>query len=417
MQKIIIKNFGPITKAEIDIKKFLVLIGDNATGKSTVTKLISNFLWMEKALFRTADKKWFEEENRFREFFLSYNRTENFLQDNSEIEYYGKAFIIKYNNNKISIENQADNDYQLPQIMYVPAERNFLTYLTTTKELQSGGALQDFERELTKASENLHGILSLPIRDLEVEYNKTLKMLYVKNKNHTKIKITEAASGLQSAVPLFLVSDYLSKLVQDYKDNDTMTSGDIREFEKDTDKIADEFLNKILNDKNLSERQKHIAIAQISSKISSSSNKFNKKAFINIVEEPEQNLFPVSQKQMLESLIAICNQNVNNKLFISTHSPYILTVLNNLLFAQRVIDKNANAENEVSKVIEEKIRIKSDDFSAYVLNETDNGSETKSLIDDTTGMIGQNYLDTVSEILGYEFNTLYKIHAKTLQRQ
>ena len=40
MQKIVIKNFGPIEDAEIDIKKILVLIGEQASGKSTIAKLI-----------------------------------------------------------------------------------------------------------------------------------------------------------------------------------------------------------------------------------------------------------------------------------------------------------------------------------------------------------------------------------------
>ena len=404
MQKIIIKNFGAITYAKIDIKKFLVLIGDNAIGKSTIIKLISAFAWIEKDLFRGSEttKKWLEKENRLNHTFLPYHRIENFLKPDSVIEYYGQAFVIKYENKKISIESQKDSNYPLPQIMYVPAERNFMAYMKATKNFQSEGALQDFEREYFNAANNLKGSLSLPIRGFEVEYNKRHEMLYLKNKNH-KIKITDAASGFQSSVPLILVSDYLSKLVQN--NSEAMTSGDIREFEKEIDKI--------LNDKNLTEKQKQITI----SKISALSKKFNKKAFMNIVEEPEQNLFPVSQKQMLESLVAICNQNKNNRLFISTHSPYILTILNNSLFAQRVIDKNPCSESEVSKIINEKTRINADDFSAYVLEETETGSEAKSLINETTGMIGQNYLDTVSEVLGYEFNSLYKIHAKTFKKQ
>ena len=43
MQKIIIKNFGPVKDAEIEIKKVLVLIGEQASGKSTIAKLIYFF--------------------------------------------------------------------------------------------------------------------------------------------------------------------------------------------------------------------------------------------------------------------------------------------------------------------------------------------------------------------------------------
>jgi len=403
MQKIEIKNFGPISNAEIEIKKILVLIGDNAMGKSTVTKLISNFVWMEKALFRSSEKEWFEKENRFKNFFLSYHRNESFLKEDTVIEYHGKAFVIKYSNNKISIENQTDkdNNYQLPQIMYVPAERNFLTYLRTTKDLQSGGALQDFERELTKASENLEKTLSLPIRDFEIEYNKRHKMLYVKNKNHTKIKITEAASGLQSAVPLFLVSDYLSKLVHNSRNIDTMKSSDIREFEKDTDKIADEIFNNILNDKNLSEKQKHIAIAKISSKISPLSNKFNRKAFINIVEEPEQNLFPMSQMQLVKSLVEICNKNTDNKLIISTHSPYVLATINNLILAHKVGEKFSE---KVAKKVNRNLWLNKNDVFAGIIKD----GKVEKIIDPEFDIIQQEHIDSVSQIINEEFDYLYQ---------
>ena len=43
MQKIIIKNFGPIEYAEIEVSKIVVLIGEQASGKSTISKLIYFF--------------------------------------------------------------------------------------------------------------------------------------------------------------------------------------------------------------------------------------------------------------------------------------------------------------------------------------------------------------------------------------
>ncbi|MDR0415444.1 MAG: ATP-binding protein [Prevotellaceae bacterium] len=401
MQKIAIKNFGPISNAEIEIKKVVALIGDNATGKSTIIKLISTFLWIEKALFRGSEEKWFEKQNRLKTFFLPYHRIENYLNSTSDIEYYGVAYNIRYNNEKISIEPKKKHTYQLPQIMYVPAERNFLTYLRSTNDLKSEGALQDFERELFNASSSLNGALTLPIGGFEIEYSKRHEMLYVRDKDH-KIKITEAASGLQSSAPLYIVSDYLSKIVQNNGHSEAMTSGSIRKFQKE--------INEILNNENLSEKQKQIAISALS-------GKFNKKAFINIVEEPEQNLFPVSQVQVVKSLIQICNSNDHNKLVISTHSPYVLTIFNNLLFAQRAVEKNGEIEAEASQIAGKEIRLKSDDFSAYaVTKDGSNGHIVKSIVDETTGMIAQNYLDTASEILGNEFNALYNLHAKSFRR-
>ncbi|MFN4953856.1 MAG: AAA family ATPase [Aphanizomenon sp.] len=51
MQKIIINNFGSIKYAEIEVKKILVLIGEQASGKSTIAKLIYFFKTIQEDLF------------------------------------------------------------------------------------------------------------------------------------------------------------------------------------------------------------------------------------------------------------------------------------------------------------------------------------------------------------------------------
>lgn len=49
-EKLVIKNFGPITSAEIEIKKMMVFVGDSSSGKSVVLKLLSLFRWIFKKL-------------------------------------------------------------------------------------------------------------------------------------------------------------------------------------------------------------------------------------------------------------------------------------------------------------------------------------------------------------------------------
>ena len=77
MSRIKIKNFGSIkegfleNEGWLDIKKVTVFVGNQGSGKSTVTKLISLFTWIEKALFRgDYDKKWFEKKNRLKNQFF-----------------------------------------------------------------------------------------------------------------------------------------------------------------------------------------------------------------------------------------------------------------------------------------------------------------------------------------------------------
>ncbi len=42
-EKIIIKNFGPLKQLELDLKEIMVFIGPQASGKSTIAKLIYFF--------------------------------------------------------------------------------------------------------------------------------------------------------------------------------------------------------------------------------------------------------------------------------------------------------------------------------------------------------------------------------------
>ena len=51
MQKIVIQTFGAIQNAEIEVKKVLVLIGEQASGKSTIAKLIYFFKSLKDDLF------------------------------------------------------------------------------------------------------------------------------------------------------------------------------------------------------------------------------------------------------------------------------------------------------------------------------------------------------------------------------
>ena len=51
MQKIIVKDFGPIKNVEIEIGKITLLIGEQATGKSTISQLIYFFKSLKEDFF------------------------------------------------------------------------------------------------------------------------------------------------------------------------------------------------------------------------------------------------------------------------------------------------------------------------------------------------------------------------------
>jgi predicted ATP-binding protein involved in virulence len=116
-------------------------------------------------------------------------------------------------------------------------------------------------------------------------------------------------------------------------------------------------------------------------------------AFINIVEEPEQNLFPSSQKSMLESLLEFNNMNEGNKLIMTTHSPYLINYLTLTVKAETVKLKlnSQNSLAKLAKIVPLQSTIKSDDLVIYELNEIDG---TIKKLEDYNGLPSdENYLN------------------------
>jgi len=372
MNKIKIKNFGPIKNGFqdnggwLDINKVTVFIGNQGSGKSTVAKLISTFTWIEKALVRgDFDQKWFEKKNKFKNTFLPYHRLKNYLKSNTFIEYIGEVYTIKYEKEFLTIISHIGKTYPLPQIMYVPAERNFLTYIKGAKELKlSSASLQEFNTEYGNANEDMKGAMKLPINDTDIEYDKLNKTLNLKGEEY-KIKITEASSGFQSFVPLYLVSSYLAKSVKKQSESkEPMSEEEQIRFKKG--------VQEIWSNDSLTDEQKRLALSVLSSK-------FNKTAFINIVEEPEQNLFPSSQWQMLQSLLEINNMNIGNKLIITTHSPYLINYLTLVVKAGELKEKikTDNLKNKLEQIVPFRAIINAENLSIYELDEK--GGYIKSL--------------------------------------
>lgn len=334
MARIRVENFGPIgsNKEWIEINKVLLLIGNQGSGKSTLVKLISTFLWIEKVLNRgDYSKKYFERKSKINQY-LEYHRIKNYLKENTIIDYVGDTYNFHYEDGELLIRKIGTGE-NMPQIMYVPAERNFLTYIESFKEVKLiSPALREFKDEYKNAQKAIKEAWKLPIGKTELKYNSSKDILYLKSEEY-ELPVSEVSSGFQSFIPLYIVSSNLANSVKN--DSSVQMTEDERErFRKNISNVID-------NDK-LTDEQKREAISSIS-------YKFKKNLFINIVEEPEQNLFPKSQWNVLCELLKFNNLSEDNKLIMTTHSPYMIGYITVAAKAYSLWQRNLN-ENLSSKL-------------------------------------------------------------------
>ena len=125
-----------------------------------------------------------------------------------------------------------------------------------------------------------------------------------------------------------------------------------------------------MNNNTLTEKEKDKLTKSVQAKY------FNK-CFINIVEEPEQNLYPTSQQQMLNSLLEFNNQNKGNKLIMTTHSPYLINYLTLAVKAGNVFKTltkkgfkiGDSVYSQTNKIVPRLSTVAADDLAIYELND------------------------------------------------
>lgn len=107
------------------------------------------------------------------------------------------------------------------------------------------------------------------------------------------------------------------------------------------------------------------------------------------IEEPEAQIFPLNQKQIIELIVSRFNELKENgnsiRFFITTHSPYILNALNNILEKGALLKKYENFSEKINSKIDIP-HLYTDEISANFLSQ-DDGWENM-LVED------ENYLDT-----------------------
>lgn len=388
MEHLYLKNFGPIKEMDVDLKPLMVFIGESGSGKSAVLKSLSLLRWVHK---RNNLRSYFIKNHLANEIdFSSINFTkllaisglEEFIKDTTEIVFTTEQVTYKSNGKVLEmplIEKSfsldkvlflSDNRIILPDILGqyfnlnakfpYHLEDTFLNFNHAMKSFPKGFTIESTDVVLTQEN-TIFGVMSY----------------YISNKKEGDspfhIEFQNASSGTKTVSFVELITHFY-------------THSHLFDF------------NEVLEN-----QYKRLGIGGDGIK-----QWQDKKTLSIFIEEPELSLFPSAQRRLLNKLVRDCfaenkQENCVTNLAFATHSPYILTSLNNLLLAGE-IGKNSDKKDVVHNIISKEYWLTAGQVGAYAIEE----GKVKYIIDEDN-LINAEYLDSVSEDIVAEFSQLLDI--------
>ncbi|RQO35164.1 hypothetical protein DBR39_19575 [Chryseobacterium sp. KBW03] len=456
--KLIIKNFGPIDNATLNFKSVNIIIGAQASGKSTIAKLFT---------ICNSPKSYHllpEDERRISFFSLTKNKR--------DLEIFQKLSIDKFKDslNIYSLEGcyskKTEIIYDCPT-HYLEIKNDKILFkdkldLNNILELEDKKKYKEVEKEfdkLAKLSDRFDLLYKFSVmwsrmsseekfklenEDLHDKFDEFSKDFNKSDKNLTDTEIysiIEQARKTKVEIfynsPLYIPSErvlvhLLKKAALNLQRYDIPIPEHLLNFasvyNSATEAIKNYDLNFINNNtlyKNVNGEDRIYYSSRKSIKLSESASGFQsilpillsikyekeKTKRLNysfVIEEPETNLFPKAQYDLLKILESgrlddYGKIDKGSMHLYTTHSPFILSSINNLLFAHKKgNDNNQKFFENINKIIDSKSWINPNDFSAYQVS----SGKVKSIFNSETGLIEQNMIDMVSENIINDFREI-----------
>ncbi len=348
MTTITIKCIGPIKDVTLAVKRVNVFIGPQATGKSTIAKIISQARWAEKTYLTTGEKVDFYEQ------LIDFHKL--------EAMYFSKDSVIVYDTPWCRIHVQGGNGKRTPKttytqkvstslyhntkVEYIPAERNFVSSIANIQKYSESynstiGFLNDWYAAKANYQRNRQFRVDLPDLRFSYRYIAGKNSDIIKMANNEELELQSASSGQQSILPLMLVAeDVMLGVYSTQKVFSPAEQQHIKRRAKDLSPIVDL----------LSSLGKRARTKEVEEQLDKLWMKIGYNADYGcthlIIEEPEQNLYPSTQRGLIRHLINCLKKDKRHEhtLTLTTHSPYVLYALNNCMLAGRLEAEGKQAE-------------------------------------------------------------------------
>ncbi len=398
-EKLVIRNFGPIKEVELDLKKFNVIIGEQATGKSTIAKVLAvcrYFSFIVKTSFNSnnIDLNVVGDGSHFYEGLVSWGLLE-FCKNGSEIFFQNVDYSIDVKINiDISIPsfdkngNQFISKHIATKINLAPLSKKFQELLIELDKLKPNDKkeLSNWNVPTSFFQNDVSNIMENPFY---IPTERGLQSLFSLGKNSIQ-NISDSLFNQFANLDLIARKFSEETLIEPL--NITYKNVDGRGYIKKN--MEDEFFS-LYN--GASGYKSTIPIVLV--------NKYykdiKKKTKTFLIEEPELNLFPIAQKELINYLVSE-SSNIGNQILITTHSPYTLTSLNNLMYAYNVAKENFK---DVDEIIPQQNWLNPNDVSCYLIKD---GKEV-NIMDYEEGFISAEYLDEISNTLNTEYTKIGEI--------
>lgn len=420
MEKIIIKNFLIFDELEMPIRRLNVLIGEQASGKSLLAKLVYFFKNIDDVFFKSVFEgmtyhSFLEElERKFLDYFPM--KYWNLNQDFSiEFMTQGKyKIVLEY---KSTAKKTLFNFYDGFELLYVDCLKVYISNKETSWESNLKRSFNDIAQIVSKQEieERIQaeGISNFLETSLFIPAGRSFYSLLENNSflllgnNHINIDPTMKDFGtfLQTTkdfINRFKSSSegeyYLEAQVEYYFKK--ILKGRYQKITGEDWIIGDN--SRVSLSHASSGQQESFPMMLILTSLIGESIKFSTNNLI--IEEPEAHLFPQAQNSVVSAILYIMNQTKTN-FFITTHSPYILTALNNSIFAQELIKKDKLTLEQYVEMSDGAYPLDFDDISASSLQD----GRLIDIKDSEYKLIGGEILDQVSNDFGKVFNELLEL--------
>lgn len=428
MQRIEIKNFGPIKHVAFDIHDYTVFIGPQASGKSTIARLVYFFLSQEEEInviffdkdglfVRPTIERW--KEKLLEKFNKYWDRS--FLHEDTQISFFiddSKNILLNFKNGSLSVTmsellesvfNQVvdtvANQFEQTSTFNIAIAKASFSYLRpifSRDVLSSKSIYYEYIPDGRTIFSVLHNELTPAISSIKDIFVQEF-ILITNNirrelaKQSIEERFQSIRKSLSPDLPKnIIIAEKIYKLAFQILHGKYCCENSIDFIYIDTDK-------KIPLISSSSGQQEAIWIVYHLLFHEITRLGIDAVSLFAVIEEPESHLFPEGQRNMMYVLTLFANHS-KNQLMLTTHSPYILTPLSNLLYAFN-LGQNKAKRDDVSKIIDPDLWIDPKRFECYYV---DNGT-IESVMDRETNIINLDKLDMASTLGNEEFDKLLEL--------